>query len=380
MAIWNDFTLAEEVTSNAWGTISSSQVQKHSLIIAYAAHYDSGGSAPRIRLSGVQHRIIGEFPSTPYRSWYPYYWYYWYYYYYGYYPPYWWLYRYYRWWWYRWWYGYWWWYYHGYWYVTANVVIAVADEAGTISMEALGNVFRAQKLRVFTSNLSTDADKEVVQVSFQRSNTQPVRRDAYRGDLKVLTDDLVVLHGVDLTPNYYQNTLALSGPATQTLLDEFVTYAWPYGGVRTRIVRIKGDGVLSYTWQYANAGVTAIRLTPNVVEKTVSFPTVSGYVFFEMQLVEDPLGNVSYPREFLSLVKKLKNSEDWGIFRAWKREDVQKVEDTSGNEVFTGWKRVEIWAVPNDYYTDVQAIPDALVLEDLQKLHARVTYHEERWG
>ncbi len=383
-AQWNDFILADEKVATSWGSISSNAVQQHSLIIAYAAHYDPYGSAPAIKLSGVSHRVILEIPTQPYRVWFPYHVYWRFYAIYGYFPSYAYLVAYYYYGVYPWWIRYWRYYWSGRWRVCANVVIAFADAAGQITMEGVGAYFVAMKLRVFTTQLSTPPDKAVVKVNFQRSDALPRFYHPYAGEIDVLEDDIVVLMGIEYSPYWwnYLNLVVSSAPNTQTLLDEHPRWiTWPYGATLVRILRVKGNGKIGFLWNYARAGVAAIRLTPNVEVRTVTFPSIppESFVYFEIQTVEDAFGNDAYPKEFLAFIKSMGGRRDYGVFRAWKREETDSVKDENGREVFTGWKIVEIWRAPQSAYSLIQQIPNVLVFEDYQSLKARITYHDERW-
>lgn len=382
MATWSDFVLADEKTTTAWGTVTSNNVQQHGLIIAYAAHYDPYGSSPAIKLSGVAHHIVLEITSQPYRTWFPYHQWYWYYAVYGYYPAYVWLLAYYYYGYYPWWYRHFWWWWHGYWHTTASVVIAIADASGEIKCEFLGaQRFLGAKLKVFNTNITPGNGKAIKSINFQRTDRLPVWVNRYVGKLEVLADDIVVLLGAQYGP--YWNYLGLTldpSPNVQVLLDETPQMPlYPYGAALVRVLRIKNDGNLSFTWNYAGTGVGVIRLTPNVEERTVTFPSISGQVYFELQTVEDAYGNNSYPKEFLDLCQSMKHRRDWGLFYQWKREDVQVIRDNSGREVFTGWKLVEIWSFPNDKYSEIQQIPGVHILGSDAELDARILYHELRW-
>jgi len=385
LATWSDFAPAETVTSGDWATIQSTQAQQHGLLIGYAAHHDSRGAAPHIEFSGLEHREIGTFFTMPYRSRWPYYNWLRYFRLNGVYPSSTWLSVYYSRYYYQWYYTYWRWTWYGRWHVQATIKMAVADEAGTIIMTAQGNDdFVAEKLKVFDTNISTDASRQVEQVSFQRSNLAANWQNPLRGSFDVLADDVVILFGVDFTANYFNNALTIGGssPATQTLLDEFDTYPIYAGGVRARILRVKSNGTMDWGWLYAAAGAGAIRLTPNVEEGDVTppSPTLPDQMHFEIQVVEDAFGNRSYKKEFIALVKQLKYRTDWGIFQAWKREDSNIVVDEAGNDVITGGKRVEIWSVPKSFEASVNAIPGAYILPSKTTLAGRILYHTERWG
>lgn len=385
MAAWQDFILADEKSATAWGTLTSNAVQQHSLIIAYAAHYDSKGSAPALKLSGAAHRIVAEMPSQPYRTFFPYTYWVWHYRYYGYYPYYRWLWPYYYYGYYPWWWGHWVTTYVGYWHTTSNIVIAFADEPGTISVEGYGTATLLNfKLKVFNTVLTTSNDKALVKVSFQRNDTRAVYASSYQGTIGVLADDILVLFGNALsTSRYNQLGLTLgSSPNVQVLLSENALYnQYPYGASYAHIVRIKENGTVSFQWNQASSGVGVVRLTPNVEERSIVFPSIpSGEkVYFELQTVEDAFGNNSYPKEFMAFAGDMGHRRDWGVFRQWKREETSVIRDNNGREVFSGWKLVEIWMAPHDKYSVVQQIPGVLVFEDYQELKARIMYHDERW-
>lgn len=389
MATWGDFQAPanQDVTSNAWTTLQNS-VQQHDLILAWASHYDPYGSCPTVKLSGVPLNVALEVSTQPYRTWFPYDRWYWYYRIYGYYPSLVWLAVYYYYGYYPWWIRHWHWWHYGRWIFTGTLVIAFAEAAGTVRMEALGTPYRVyQKLRIWNTVLTPDSGQAITKVNFQRNDTIPRFVNQYVGQLQVLQDDIVVSIGLAYHPYYYQY-LGLApftspSPNVQVLLDEFLSQNvyWPYGAIYCRVVRVKGNGVLHHAWDYPVSGIGTIRLTPNVEERTVTFPSIpSGQkLYFEMQVIEDAFGNNNYSKEFLALVDSVKDRLDWGLFASWKREETGVIKDDKGREVFSGWKLVEIWMVPDEYYSQVQTIPNVLVLETYQKMRARYTYHEERW-
>lgn len=385
MATWGDFVLAETVTGGAWTTISSAEVEANGLIIGYAAHHDSRGAVPSLRLTGIKHHIIGEFPATPYRAFYPYSYYWWWYRRYGVYPtyaelaPY---------------------YYFGYpgywsrywralrfsnWHVNANLILAVADEAGTVELEALGKDRLSFELKVYDSTVSPGAGLDLVSVNFNRSESIALPVGAYGQLLTVKTDDLVVLHGADLSPYYASNALSIGGgsPTTQTLLDKFSQYATHPGAVRTKVLRIKADGILDLSWTRANAGFMAARLAPYVQEKTStppeSAPAIDSQVFYELQTLEDLQGNRNHPKAHLELMDKLKYSEDYGLFQDYIKGEDTVVKDDLERESVAVTRHAEIFSVPSASWADAKVIPNALFLEDLATLKARDIYHKKGW-
>ncbi len=358
-ATWSDYTFREEKSNNSGAWLESAWAQPHGLVAIVATNHDPQGIQPSISVEGVEHTVIadqGSVPYTTYYSW-PYSRWYWYYY------P--WYYRY-----------YWYWGWYRYMPVNSRVVLVVPHEAGTIRAKAEGTYIFDHRMRIFTPNITPDEGHAIKRVGFT-SSVQAAQINGALATMDCQADDLLLAIGTDASPNYLLADIdKTSGPATQELMNILPTRQ--NMSVKVRLWRVKAAGTMALTYINCNAGRAMVRAMPNVEEyRTVPPDITEPRAYFEMQVMQNEVGQVTRPDWFNSLYHTLRNNQQTGMARSWLREIQERDTDTVGRVTGVRARRIEHWTIPA---ANAGAIgDDALIFEDRNEWYARVVAQDNQW-
>lgn len=328
MATWGDYAFREERSNNTGDWLESSLVNPNGLVVIATSNRDTGGIQPEIRVEGVEHTVIADHGSVPYRtifSWPTHRWqfFYW---------P--WNYR-----------RHWNWHWHRFMPVNTRVVLLVPHQAGTIRVRGEGMFVFDHRMRVFDGSVTPPVNRAIKRVAFSPS-VQPTTISGANAQVDVQADDLLLATGTDSSPNFALANIAwVSGPARQELLN--ITPNSQGMGVAIRLWRIKAAGRTSLTYIHCNAGRSALRLMPSVETKTIAPPTViEPRAYFEIQCEMDENGVVTRPEWFGGLYHALRNNKQMGIARAWLREIQERQLDTVGRISGVRARKIEHWTIP----------------------------------
>lgn len=356
---WGDYTFKEEKSNNTGDWVESTLAKQHGLVVITALGVSATGVQPEIQVEGVDHAVICDAASVPYRTRYnlarqAYY--------YGYYPY---VSRHH-------WYHHW----NRWMQVNSRVVAVVPSADGTVRARATGDDITELRMRVFEPSLTPSANKTIQRVGFSDSMSAAKVQGA-TASVDVLADELLLVIGTDSSPNYQLADVAFtSGPSKQTLLD-IVPYS-DGTSVRMKLWRMKANGTALLTFTNCNAGRAVYRLMPNIEEGIITPPAIGETLaYFEMQGEMDACGQIAWPKWWPGLYHTLRNDLSAGFRKMWIREDVEADVDSLGRTTDVRTRVIAQLGIPAANVGSVGS--DALIFENLAEADARIIAQDNQW-